>query len=51
VSVSGCVSVYASVLTFPFVHDSDHRFCSIFLRFGMNYYVIHVTTKTKFDGH
>ena len=31
-----------------FVHDSDHKFCPIFLIFGA--WVAHVTTKCNFDG-
>ena len=44
-SVCVCLSV---CLHKPFVHDSDHNFCPIFLKFGTR--VTHATTKTNFDG-
>ena len=43
--MSVCVSVCPHK---HFVHDSDHNFCPIFLKFGT--WVTHVKTTTKFGG-
>ena len=44
-----CMSVCLSVCPHkPFVHDSDHNFCPIFLKFCT--WVTHVKTTTKFGG-
>ena len=48
-SMSVCLCVCLSVCPHKrFVHDSDHNFCPIFLRFGTG--VRHVIRKIKFDG-
>jgi len=33
------MSVFVSLLTFPFVHNSDHSFCPIFLKCGTRSHV------------
>ena len=44
-----CVSVCVCICPHePFVHDSDHNFCPIFLKFDTR--VRHVMTTNKFDG-